>query len=385
MEILFWKHKCSNPQFAKIYLRITVDGKRAELGSTNIEINIDDWDATNKEVKRNDPHYTFKNEQLLSMKTDLMAIYNDFLRKKKPFTVQQIKFCYENQDEPTFIQGFDKWLLEVQNDPKRTHGTYVTYKNVREKVLGYLIKKNKHLMYFQDFELSDLLNYRMYLESEAGFADSTIRKHTKTIMQVTRWGRLHKLVPEDNLFGYRVPMEKEKPLINLNQEQFEKLVNHKFKNKSVQEVADVFIVYCRTGFHYQDLKNIKEEYQKAIVKGIDGKEWIYWERIKTQIFAKVPFFKEVDDIITKYGGWENLPIKSNQKMNAWLKVMAAELDFPEKLSVKSGRKTLSDWLLNERGWQKESVRVLLGLKTDKSLDAYAKTDERRVVKELENM
>lgn len=385
MEILFWKHKCSNPQFAKIYLRITIDGKRAELGSTNILVHQDDWDNEKKRVKHTDPHYSFKNEQLASKVTDLMAIYNDFLRKKKPFTVQQVKFIFENQDEPTFIQGFDKWLLEVKTDPKRSKGTYKTYNNHRNKLVEYLIKKKKHLMYFQDFELRDLLQYRTYLETEAGFAEATVRKHSQTIAQVMKWGRLHKIIPQDNLAGYRIPMDRDKPLIYLTLEQFEKLKNHQFKNKAAQEVADVFIVYCRTGFHYQDLRDIKDEFKKAIVKGIDGKSWIYWERIKTKIVAKVPFFKEVDDIITKYDGWENLPIKSNQKMNDWLKIIAAELDFPESLSVKAGRKTFTDWLMNVKGWRKESVKVVLGLKTDRSLEAYGKADERRVVLEMESL
>lgn len=385
MEILFWKHKCSNQSFAKIYLRITVDGQRAELGSTNVTVHVDDWDTEKKCVKHTDPHYTFKNEQLLSRVTELTAIYNDFLRKKKPFTVQQIKFAFENQDEITFIQGFDKWLLEVKNDPKRSEGTYQTYKNHRNKLVEYLIKKKKHLMYFADFELKDLLQYRIYLETEAQFAEATIRKNSQTIKQVMTWGRLHKIIPEDNLLGYRIPMDKEKPLIYLTLEQFEKLRSHKFKNKAAQEVADVFIVYCRTGFHYKDLKDIKKEYQKAIVKGINGKNWIFWERIKTKIVAKVPFFKEVDEIITKYDGWENLPIKSNQKMNTWLKFIAAELDFPASLSVKAGRKTLTDWLINVKGWSKESVKVLLGLKTDRSLEAYGKADERRVILEMESI
>ncbi|WP_044171627.1 phage integrase SAM-like domain-containing protein [Flectobacillus major] len=383
MEILFWKHKCSNPSFAKIYLRITVDGQRAELGSTNILVHNDDWDAEKKCVKRTDPHYTFKNEQLLSKVMDLTAIYNDYLRKKKPFTAQQIKFAYENQDEITFIQGFDKWLLDVKSDPKRSVGTYKTYNNVRDKILKFLILKKKHLMYLQDFELSDLLEYRKFLQTNEKFAEATVRKHSQTIKQYIKWAVLHKLSPCDNLNGYRIPMDRQKPLVYLTNEQFEKLRTHKFKNKAAQEVADVFIVYCRTGFHYQDLCAIKKEYQKAIVKGINGKNWIFWERIKTKVVAKVPFFKEVDDIITKYGGWENLPIKSNQKMNSWLKLIAAELDFHGELSVKAGRKTLTDWLLNVKGWSKEAVKVLLGLKSDRSLEAYGKADERRVILEME--
>ena len=385
MDILFWKHKCVNPQFAKIMFRITVNRQRVELGSTNIEINVDHWDKDRQRVKKNDPYYSYKNEQLTSLEADITGIFNDFVRKKKPFTGQQLKFAYQNQDDLTLIQGFDRWLKEVKSDTRRSGGTYTVYENVRNKVLNYLISTQKQGMYLQDFEIGDLLAYRKYLQVEQKFAEATIRKHSQTICQMTKWAKNAKLAPADNLAGYRIPMDKQKPLIYLTNEQFEKLRTHKFKNQAAQEVADVFIVYCRTGFHYEDLCRIKAEYKKAIVTGVNGKPWIFWERIKTNVTAKVPFFKEVDDIIAKYDGWENLPIKSNQKMNSWLKLIAAELDFPAAISVKAGRKTLTDWLLNGKGWSKESVKVLLGLKTDRSLEAYGKADERRVILELEKM
>jgi len=52
------------------------------------------------------------------------------------------------------------------------------------------------------------------------------------------------------------------------------------------------------------------------------------------------------------------------------------------LTVKAGRKTLADWLLNELGWSREAVKVVLGLKSDRSLDSYVREDERRVLNEL---
>ncbi|MDI9873189.1 phage integrase SAM-like domain-containing protein [Flectobacillus rivi] len=383
MEILFWKHKCSNPAYAKIYLRVTVDGQRVELGSTNIEILVDHWDTATKTVKSQDPHHSFKNEQLLAKRTELLAIYNEFLRKKKPFTAQQIKQAYENQDDLTIMQVFDRYMIDIKRDPNLSEGTIKTYRNHREKFLEFLISKKQHMMYLESFELADFIEYRRYLANVAKFEEATIRKYSQSIKRLLNWAVLHKMLPTNPLHYYRIPMDKQKPHVYLTDEQFEKLKAHKFKNKSAQEVADVFIVYCRTGFHYQDLRNIQTDYKKAIVEGLDGKDWIFWERVKTNVKAKVPFFKEVNDIIEKYGGWENLPIKSNQKMNTWLKIIAAELDFHEDLSVKAGRKTLTDWLLNVKGWSKEAVKVLLGLKSDRSLEAYGKADERRVILEME--
>jgi hypothetical protein len=141
---------------------------------------------------------------------------------------------------------------------------------------------------------------------------------------------------------------------------------------------------------------------ESTIQQIAEFNFIQWNRGKTDVMAQVPAnaWPEVNQIVMKYGGWDKLPILSNQKTNDYLKLVAAELNvaimriplevrktknltfLPEKLTVKAGRKTLADWLLNELGWSKEAVKVVLGLTTDKCLDSYVREDERRVLREL---
>jgi hypothetical protein len=53
MEILFWRH-CTTAQKRKgmctIYTRVTIFGRRAELGSTGIKTFADHWDQERQEV-----------------------------------------------------------------------------------------------------------------------------------------------------------------------------------------------------------------------------------------------------------------------------------------------------------------------------------------------
>lgn len=82
-----------------------------------------------------------------------------------------------------------------------------------------------------------------------------------------------------------------------------------FSHLITQEVTDLFVLYSRTGFHYQDLMQILRKPDAYIITGIDGRQWISKPRQRTGVDAKLPIekFKEIKEIVDKYGGWEKLP------------------------------------------------------------------------------
>lgn len=402
MEILFIRHRCKDVNFSKIYTKISYNGERVELGSTNIKIATEDWDVAKKRVKSDAANASVKNEILATIESDIFMVYNDLLRMKKSFDVKTLKAAILKigQDkpdlpEPSFIEVFDMFLKEIANPVESeplSKGTLTKYKNVRDCLLNFLIHEKNVNIRISQFNESVLKKFKTWMKIKLAYAPLTVHKRCQVVKQVATWG--FKNIPQctDNPIIDTILKEPEPgENIYLTQEQFIRLRNHKFRTKAKQEVADVFILYCRTGFHYADLKEIIKNTQndsvnKAERRGIDGEKWLYKARTKTNVTAKVPFFEEVHQIIAKYGGWHNIPIKSNAKMNSTLKLIADELGFPEelilKISVKAGRKTFTDWLLNVKGWTIDSVMILLGIKNAKYVSRYGKADERRVILEM---
>lgn len=404
MEILFMRHRCKDVNFSKIYTKISYNGERIELGSTNIKIETEDWDVVKKRVKSESANASIKNEILATIESDIFMAYNDLLRKKKIFDVKILKEAIlkvgnDNVDlpEPTFIEVFDMFLKQIANPDENealSKGTLTKYKNVRDCLLNFLIHEKQLKTKISEFDEKTLRIFKLYMKNTLAYAPITIHKRCQVVKQAATWGikNVNECLQNhlDNV-TFKEPEQEEH--VYLTDQQFQLLKKHKFRTKAKQEVADVFILYCRTGFHYADLKEIIKNSQnesnenKAERKGIDGEKWLYKSRVKTSVTAKVPFFEEVHEIIAKYDGWKNIPIKSNSKMNDTLKLIADELGFPEelilKISVKAGRKTLTDWLLNIKGWSTEAVKVLLGIKNSRYVDKYGKADERRVVLEMQ--
>lgn len=398
MEILFLRHRCKDQNYSKIYTKITYRGERIEIGSTNIKILSDDWNLAKKRVADTDPHASQKNEILSNIEGDILGSYNQLLRKKIPFTVRQLKdeilkvgSGANNEPEPSLIEAFDSYLKSIKDSDELSPGTKTKYKNVRDSLLNFLIAEKTIKLKLSEFSKQKMKDFRKWMSNEMKYKPITIHKRCQVVKQVSVWSIENIDACEKNpLEGmkFKEPEEEEEKIF-LTLPQFLQLKNHKFRTKAKQEVADVFVIYCRTGFHYEDLRQIIKNHQNSVKTGINGKMWLYKAREKTNVVAKVPYFEEVEEILAKYGGWDKLPIKSNDTMNDYLKLIAEELYFPEelclKLSVKAGRKTLTDWLFNVKGWTTDAVKILLGIKNSRYVERYGKPDERRVILEMERI
>ena len=92
-------------------------------------------------------------------------------------------------------------------------------------------------------------------------------------------------------------------------------------------MGGIIIFECYTGFAYKDLAALRKE---NIEIGIDGHKWIVIRRGKTGVTCRIPLFPISENIIKKYAAHSEviitgklLPVPSNQKMNAYLKEVAA--------------------------------------------------------------
>jgi hypothetical protein len=133
MEILFWRH-CTTAQKRKgmctIYTRVTIFGRRAELGSTGIKTFADHWDQERQEVTALDPHGMFKNEQLTDCKAQILAIQNEFIRKRKTITADRIKDEYlRSGAQYTYLGAFAMFLAEYKSDTEHEESSFKTIRD----------------------------------------------------------------------------------------------------------------------------------------------------------------------------------------------------------------------------------------------------------------
>lgn len=418
MEILFYR-RSSPAQKRKgtcsIQCRLTIDGERAELGSTHIEVAIEHFDDTTKRVLHLNPNAQLYNLRLQQeYETRVLAIYNDFVFKRITIRAERIKKVFlgqEDNDSLRLMDCYDIYLkayekrTKVQTDDDRKKkkkrkkrlslSSLRPLRNCRTKMLEYLIQTQNINISIGELDHDFFEEYEQYLWNR-DYEESYIVKQLRVLTTITRWLKRKKLISNNPFAGIEVENEEAKDPNKLDLEQFEAWCNFEFSNKYAQLAADIFKLYCRTGFHYADLREVVRNPDLYFRKGLDGNIWIYKPREKTEEIAKIPieaFNKSIKPVIDKFGGWKNVPIPSNNTMNDWLKICVAQINFYlpqelkiyEGLSVKHGRTTFAYYWINVLGRTKESLLPILGRKSDWGLDRYVRIDERAVIAQLKIM
>jgi integrase len=157
-------------------------------------------------------------------------------------------------------------------------------------------------------------------------------------------------------------------------------------NQRMDEVRDVFIFACYTGYAFSDLEQFE---RNAPVKGIDGEWWLKTNRVKTETAENVPLLDIPLTIIKKYVEHKYcrafnklLPVNSNQRYNSYLKELATICNINKHLTTHIARHTFATTVTLANGISLESVSAMLGHKSIRTTQIYAKVVRSKLSNEM---
>jgi len=172
----------------------------------------------------------------------------------------------------------------------------------------------------------------------------------------------------------------------LEEEEIQKLKNLVLKEFNLRIVRDLFLFSCYTGLSYIEVKLLK---QGDIVKGVDGDFWIDVKRKKTNTLVKVPLLYDAKMVLDKYRDFpklENddslLPVFSNQKVNAYLKLVAKKAKIHKKVTFHVARHTFATTITLMNDVPIETVSKLLGHTKLSTTQKYARVVEKKISKDM---
>jgi len=172
----------------------------------------------------------------------------------------------------------------------------------------------------------------------------------------------------------------------LNQDEIDLIANKVFETMRLNQVRDIFLFSCLTGLAYADVQKLKKT---EIVKGLDGKMWIFTKRQKTDTPTRVPLLASALAILNKYAyhpacdnSGKALPVSTNQKMNAYLKEIAGICGINKELTYHTARHTFATTVTLSNGVPIESVSKMLGHTNIKTTQHYAKILDMKVSQDM---
>ena len=166
------------------------------------------------------------------------------------------------------------------------------------------------------------------------------------------------------------------PRIFLSEDKIKRMTDKVFATDRLAQVRDVFLFCCFTGLAYADVKKLR---RTEIKKGIDGDQWIFTNRKKTDSRSAIPLLPAAQKLIDLYKDHPLcinkdmvLPVLSNQKMNDYLKEIAAVCEINKTLTSHIARHTFATTITLSNGVPIESVSKMLGHSSLKQTQHYAK-------------
>ena len=237
------------------------------------------------------------------------------------------------------------------------------------------------IQYFEDVKEDAVIAYDKYLEGLG-------------MKPYSKWNNYHRFLNgfiqdavDDGLLQRNpynwINIDKEKTSMGLEKcltlKEFNQLKDAEMPTKCLERVRDLFIFQTYTCLRYSDLA----KFNCSDITVIDNTKVYRFTQKKTKKQTVIPLLKQALDILGKYN--YSLPIISNVKYNAYLKVVsqAAKLEHP--LSTHWARHTGATLLLNEGVDMKIVTKICGHSSTRITEQIYAKLLDETVVNAVSNL
>ncbi|MFN7676643.1 site-specific integrase [Flavobacterium sp.] len=391
ISILFYlKRAKANAQgLAPIFQRITINGRRLD-NSTGKFVDPTKWHPEMSKMRGNAEEARLINGHLDNLRTKILIAEKELNKKDIPVNLETLKNMLLGTKErqrlivPIFEEHNNKIkeLLGIEYAP----GTYERYQTSLKHTKDFLNwKYNISDIDITKIDHAFITDYEFYLRSVRKCANNTAVKYIKNFNKIIKLCLANDWLDKNPFANYKSKV-KEVERVYLSEGEIQNIINKDFKTERLSLVRDIFLFSCFTGLAYIDVKNLTKSH---ISIGIDGDKWIFTHRQKTESASKIPILPVTQMIIDKYADHPQaineeklLPILSNQKMNAYLKEIAAVCEIEKELTFHIARHTFATTVTLTNGVPIESVSKMLGHKNLRTTQHYAKVLDKKVSEDM---
>jgi site-specific recombinase XerD len=372
-----------------IYARITISGNRTEF-STGIKCLPAKWNSNGGKPLGHTEESKSIQRFLDTIKTKIHEAYNKLIIKNISINCEILKNEYLGVIEKPrlLLQIFQDHNNKIESllGQEYAPGTLERYRTSLKHTYGFLQWKYKVSdIGIKEIDHAFITEYEYYLRSVRKCNNNSAVKYVKNFGKIIRICLANGWLEKNPFANYKVKV-KEVERVFLSKEELESVVNKEFRTKRLTQIRDIFVFSCYTGLAYADVKKLDKS---QIVLGIDGENWIYTHRQKTDTQSNIPILPMAQAILDKYGAdvecinkGKILPVLSNQKMNEYLKEIAALCGIDKDFTYHTARHTFATTVTLSNGVPIESVSKMLGHKDLKITQHYAKILNSKVSEDM---
>ena len=362
---------------APICLRITVNGKRAEV-QIKRSVEVNKWNNQKECAIGRDNKTLELNHYLETVRTKILRIHRQLEQDNKPITAEILKCHYYGESETP------KMLLEVFKEHNQKCSELIGKDYVRATVMYYertarylseFIKQNHRLsdIPLKDIDYNFIQAFEHFVKTVKNCQQNATVKHLKNFKRIIRIALLNHWIISDpfaEIHFKQTPTNRD----FLLEEELQLILRKQFNIPRLETVKDIFIFCCFTGLAFTDVQHLTPEH---ILCDNKGEYWIRKPREKTTNMCNIPLLEIPLKLIDKYKHHPEcerknivFPVPSNQRMNSYLKEIADLCGIKKNLSTHVARHSFTCIALANKV-SMESITKMLGHSNIKTTKIYA--------------
>ncbi|MEO6000800.1 MAG: site-specific integrase [Chitinophagaceae bacterium] len=389
--ILFYvrKAKLLENGTAPVYVRVTVDSGRFEF-ATKCRIEPKKWNSIAQKANGTNEEARSINAYLKTIEMQVYNAHRELMEEATPLTAQNLKKkLFGNEKEIISLVDVFKnhnQQLAALVEKEYAPATVKRYDTALRHVRNFLKwKYDVEDIDIKEIDHSFITAFDFYLRSVRNCNNNSTFKYVKNFKKIIGICLANGWLTNNPFIKYKIKI-KEVARVVLTEEELESLWLKTFTNTRLEVTRDVFIFCCFTGLAYIDVKKLR---RSMICSGIDGEKWIFTSRQKSKEPSRVPLLPTAVEILEKYKDDAicihkdlALPVNSNQKMNAYLKEIADVCGIQKDLTSHIARHTFATTVTLSNGVPIESVSKMLGHRSLRTTQHYAKILDRKVSEDM---
>lgn len=368
-----------------IYVRLTVNGQRLEFSSKKF-IEKTKWSSELAKMKGNTEEARSINSYLDMMRSKVLSAEMELLHKEEELSIENFQsiLLEKNKNHRMLVPVFQDHNNKMKEliGKKYAPGTLQRFEVTLNHIQNFLQwKYNVNDIRIDKVDHCFITELEFYLRSVKNCSNNTSVKYVRNFRKIIKiclnndWLEKN---PFSKYEGKVIEVDKE----FLTEEEIQKIYTKKFPNARLELVKDIFIFCCFTGLAYIDVQQLRKDHLGI---GIDGNKWIFKNRQKTDTRSKIPLLPIAEELIQKYSDHPKclnedriLPVLSNQKMNSYLKEIGDVCGIQKEITFHMARHSFATSVTLTNGVPIESVSKMLGHKSLRTTQHYAKIVDKRV-------
>jgi site-specific recombinase XerD len=376
-----------------IYLRITVEGKQVEL-SIQRSSERSKWNqVTGRAVGKTEDAVQL-NSYLDSVQGKIFEIQREGEIKGYKVTADLAKqklLGITNEREHNLVQIYEYHNQQFGQlvGTEYSVGTFKKFKSALTSLKKFIQWKfNRSDISILSLNYQFITEYEFYLKSVQGMQHNSALGNIKKLRKIVRQCVNNDWLDKDPFAKYKFRL-KETNRNYLLKDELEVLINKKILGARLGQVKDIFLFSCFTGLSYSDIMKLTSQ---DIRIGIDGLQWIFITRTKTDAVSKIPILPIAKEIIEKYrlqpevnSKGKILPQLSNQRLNSYLKEISDICGFNKELTFHCARHTFATTVTLSNGVPIETVGKMLGHRNLRTTQHYAKILDGKVSEDMQQL